>query len=88
MKTARLDTRITEEQKRLYERAVALGNFASVTEFVTSAADKEAQHIIQHHKELILSEEDRKLFIETLINPPAPNKALKKAVQDYTKALS
>ena len=88
MKKARLDTRITEEKKKLYARAAALGNFAAVTEFVTSAADKEAAHIIQRHQELAMSENDQKVFIEALLNPPAPNKALKKAAQDYRKVVS
>lgn len=87
MKTSRLDTRITPKQRALYERAVALGNFASLTDFLTAAADKQAEEIIQHHEELVLSEEDRELFIDLLINPPQPNDALRQAVEEYNNSL-
>jgi len=88
MKTARLDTRITEEQKRLYEQAVVLGHFTSLTEFLTAAADKEAEHIIQNYEKLHMDKEDRKLFVEMLLTPPKPNETLRKAAQDYKKSLS
>ena len=87
MKTSRLDTRITPKQRALYERAVALGNFSSLTEFLTAAADKRAEEIIRRQEELVLSEEDRELFIDLLINPPQPNDALRRAVEEYNNHL-
>ncbi len=87
MKTSRLDTRITSEQRALYERAALMGNFASLTDFLTSAADKQAEEIIQSHKALLLDDEDRELFIDLLINPPEPNEALRRAVDEYNDEL-
>lgn len=87
MKTSRLDTRITPEQRALYEHAAALGNFSSLTEFLTAAADKQAEEIIQKHKELVLNEKERELFIDLLLNPPTPNEALRQAASDYKSCL-
>lgn len=87
MKTSRLDTRITPEQRALYERAAALGNFPSLTEFLTAAADKQAAEIIQRHEELVLNEKERDLFIDLLLNPPAPNEALRQAASDHKSHL-
>lgn len=87
MKTSRLDTRITPEQRALYERAAALGNFSSLTDFLTAAADKQAEEIIQQHKELVLNEKERELFIDLLLNPPAPNDALRQAASAYKSRL-
>lgn len=87
MKTSRLDTRITPEQRELYERAVALGHYSSLTEFLTSAAEKCAKEIIAEHEQLVLSENDKAFFIDLLENPPQPNEALRQAAQDYSNIL-
>lgn len=86
MKTSRLDTRVTPEQRALFERAAALGNFSSLTEFLTAAAEKEAREIIEHHEKMYLSQVDTELFINLLIDPPEPNEALRKAVEEYNES--
>lgn len=36
-------------------------------------------------KDILLTEEDKKIFLENIINPPEPNEALKKAQKNYKK---
>ena len=53
-----------------------------------NSADKEAHQIVQDHKAMFLSEEDRKVFVDALLNPTEPNKTLHEAAKEYEKALS
>lgn len=87
MKTSRLDTRITPEQRALYERAAKLGNYSSMTEFLTDAATRQAREIIEHHEQLSMSKKDMAFFINLLIDPPKPNEALRHAVEEHSKSL-
>lgn len=40
---------------------------------------------MEKNKTIKLSDEDIKIFVDGLLNPPKPNKALKKAYKEYTK---
>lgn len=42
-----------------------------------------ASRIVQEQEAIILSERDRKVFVEAFLNPPEPNDAVKAAVQRY-----
>jgi uncharacterized protein (DUF1778 family) len=84
---ARFDTRVSEEQKELFELAASLGGFRNFTEFVISALQEKAKIIIEEHKAILASEKDRKIFFDALINPPKPNDSLKTAAKRYKKAV-
>ncbi len=84
-KSARFEARITEEQKAIFQRAAALGGHRSLTEFVIESAQEKANALIQEHDILRLSAKDKKLFVEALLNPPAPNARLKQAAKRYKK---
>lgn len=83
---ARLDTRVSEEQKELFELATVLGGFRTLTEFVVSTLQEKAKIIVEEHKAILASERDRKIFFDALINPPKPNDSLKAAAKRYKKA--
>ena len=51
----------------------------SITDFVVSAAHEAAQRAIEEAGIIRLSVEDQRRFAEALINPPAPNDALRRA---------
>lgn len=82
-KFARFDTRWTEEQKRLFERASTLGGFRSLSEFVFFAVQQQAEEIIEKHERIIASQKDQEIFANALLNPPSPNSKLKKAARRY-----
>ena len=39
--------------------------------------------ILEVHHKLVLSDRDRDLFLQLLVNPPQPNQALKKAMKQF-----
>ena len=81
-KNARLEARITAEQKELIERAAGyLGR--SVSDFVVATVQEAARAVIQEHELLRLNESQSREFIETLLNPPEPNESLQQAADEY-----
>ncbi len=87
MKTARLDVRITEEQKNNYQYAASLSNYSSLTEFVVAAIDQFSEKVIREHEIMELTKRDREIFVEALLNPPEPNEKLRKAAEKYQKSM-
>lgn len=87
-KTARFDTRITPDQKKLFKYASELAGYASMSEFVVTSVQMRANAIVDQHNKIITSQKDRELFFNALINPPRPNTALRKAAKKYFAALS
>jgi len=81
-RSARLEARITLEQKDLLNRAAALLG-RSLTEFVVTSAYETATRTIREHEAMLLSERDRKVFVSALLNPPAPGARLRKAARRY-----
>lgn len=74
-KNERLGFRATREVKETVERAACIQG-VSVSDFVTASVYREAVQTIQEHEVIRLNREASKQFVETLLNPPAPNDAL------------
>jgi len=74
----RVEIRATAEQKRLLERAAEIRG-TTLTGFILNQAQEAAAAAIQEFELLELRNEDRRLFVETLLNPPNPNSALRAA---------
>ena len=85
-KLERLEARVTREQKRIIERAAELRG-TSVTEFVVVSAQQAATETIKDFETLRLRGEARKVFVNALLNPPAPNAAAKAAARRYKQRL-
>ena len=81
-KQERLEARITREQKRLIERAAELRG-TTVTEFVVASAQQAAADTIKDFEVLTLRGEARDVFVDSLLNPAAPNRAARLAAQRY-----
>jgi uncharacterized protein (DUF1778 family) len=81
-KTARLETRLTDEQKALFQHAADLTG-RSLTEFVVSSVQEIAARTVREHEVLTLSGRDRQIFLETLSRPFSPNKRLRQAAKRY-----
>jgi uncharacterized protein (DUF1778 family) len=75
----RIDLRISKEQKAMFKYASELSGFKSLTEFVVFCIRSQANKIIDENNAILKSVADKKIFVETLLNPPAPNDKLKKA---------
>ena len=66
------------QEKALLEKAADLGGFSNLTNFVMTAARKEAMRILSDINSTYLSDRDWELVKQLLLNPPEPNSNLKK----------
>lgn len=82
---ARLDLRIPRKQKEVFEQALEIGGFRSLTDFLISAASEKAEAIMKKHNNWLSSENDRKVFFSALVNPSAPNNKLKQAMKIHSE---
>ncbi len=81
-RAARLEARVTNEQKALLQRAAAiLGR--SLSDFLVSSAQETATRVIQEHETIRLSKADRTAFVTALLKPPVPSARLAKAAKAY-----
>ena len=85
-KSARLEARITCEQKELLELASIISG-QSLSQFVTTVLQKAAFDIIQEHKLLKLTKASQTQFINALLSPPKPNGHLKSAAKKYRERI-
>ncbi|MFI5196848.1 MAG: DUF1778 domain-containing protein [Chitinophagales bacterium] len=85
---ARFDARLTKSQKEFFELAARISGFKSLSEFVIHSTQQVANSIVEKHNAILATEEDRKIFFDTLVNPPKPNKSLKEAAKHYQKQVS
>ena len=81
----RIDVRISKEQKELIKFASELRGFKSLTEFIVSTTSKEASKIIAEKNQILKSLEDKKIFVNAILNTPSPNVNLKNAILNYQK---
>lgn len=81
----RIDVRISKEHKELIKYASEISGFKNLSEFIVFCMNTEANRIIKEHDQFLQSVEDKKIFIETILNPPAPGKQLKEALTHYNQ---
>lgn len=84
-KTARLEARVTDDQKALFQRAADLTG-RSLTDFVANSAQEIATRTVLEREVLTLSGLDRKVFLDALLNSPSPSKRLRRAAGRYRRA--
>lgn len=82
--TERLEARISGDKKKLLKNAAELSG-RTLTDFVVHSAYEAAVRVIQEYQQLHLTTSDREIFINALLNPPAPSANLLKAVKKYKK---
>lgn len=81
--TARAPQPVVDE---LEEAATLVG--VSVNQFIVQAAIEKARTIIDSFTRIELTRRDAVFIANLLDNPPAPNAALKQAVQRHNKAVN
>jgi len=87
LRAERLGFRIDESTKALIERAARLER-RRVTDFCMTALTDAARRTIAEHDTLILSERDRAVFFDTLIDPPAPGERLARAFAEHKRRIA
>jgi uncharacterized protein (DUF1778 family) len=81
-KTARIETRVSLEQKELIERAAAyLGR--SVSDFVIANVELAAKQVIDEYERVHLDREQSRALVDALLSPPHPNKRLQEAAKRH-----
>ena len=78
IRAERLGFRVDEPTKALIERAAQLER-RKLTDFCMTALTDAARRTIAEHETLVLSDRDRAVFFETLVNPPVLSKRLQRA---------
>jgi len=85
-RTERLETRVTPDQKRLFEHAAQLRG-TSLTDFVATQMQEAATATIREFETLRLRDEDREVFVNALLNPREPNEVAKAAAARYKERM-
>ena len=84
LKSQRLMARISDDQKRLLQRAAEIRG-QTLTEFVVSTAQEAATRAIVDQEVIDFSVRDSRAFAEGLLDPPPINAALRAAAKRYKK---
>jgi uncharacterized protein (DUF1778 family) len=83
-KSERLESRCTKEQKRMVEYAAKLCG-SSITDFTINTLMEKANQVIRQQNTLEWSINDQLAFAKALLEPQAPNQALREAKNRYQK---
>ena len=83
-KSARIETRMSREQKDLIERAATLSG-RTVSEFVLAHVEVAAKKVIDEREKMHLAQVQSRILVDALLAPKKPNKKLKLAIDDYRK---
>lgn len=83
-KEERVQARVNADTKDLLERAARYRG-VSLSDFMVSSASEAATRTVQEHTLIHLSAQDSRAFAEALLNPPAPNDALRQAKERHDK---
>lgn len=81
---ARLEMRVAPEQKNFFTRAAAIRGL-TLTDFAIDTLQEAAVKTLEEYNLLRLAVEDQQLFVDTLMNPPAPAGTLNRAAERYTR---
>jgi len=84
----RIDIRISKEKKEFIKYASELSGFKSLSEFVVYCVNNEAVKIVHDNNIIVKSLEDKRIFVNAILNPPAPNEKLKRAQLNYQNFIS
>jgi uncharacterized protein (DUF1778 family) len=87
LKSERVMTRVSREQKRLFRRGAEIRG-QTLTEFVVAAAQEAATRAIVDQEVIELSVRDSRAFAEGMLDPPPVNATLRAAARRYKKAMA
>ena len=85
-RSARLEARISVEQKAALQHAASLSG-RTLSEFVLASAQEAANRVIQEHAVIRLSRSEQVAFVSALLDPPEPNARLRRAAAAHRKQM-
>ena len=86
LRTQRTEARLLPEQKKRIERAAHIKG-VSISDFIVQNADEAAIRTIEQHESWILTEADRDVFFNALMNPREPSPRMKAAVKRFRERI-
>jgi uncharacterized protein (DUF1778 family) len=87
VKSSRVGLRVPPHVKRAWEDAATLEG-RSLSDIIIAATTEAAADIIGRHRIICVSQAGMEQIMEDLRNPPEPNEALKRAADNYRKAIA
>lgn len=84
IKQARFELRLSENDKKIFEKACTISGYNTLASFILSMVKKQAHQIIDEHERILASAKDKEIFFEALLSTTPPNEKLKNAVKKYT----
>ena len=85
-RAARLEARVTTDQKALLQQAAALSG-RTLSEFVVASAQEAAARVIRDHETIRLSRAEQLAFVNALLKPRPPSARLRKAAAKYRQQM-
>ncbi len=82
VKSKRLEARVTEQQRELIQRAADVSG-RSLTDFIVSSLQTAAEETLRAYQEIELTTRSAEAFVNSLLDPPAPNEHLRAAANRY-----
>jgi uncharacterized protein (DUF1778 family) len=86
-RTTRVEARISPGALAIVKRAAQIQG-RSISDFVVAAAHDAAQRAIEETQIVRLSVEDQRALAASILNPPAPARALRKAKAAHERLIS
>lgn len=83
-KSARIEARVSQEQKELIERAAAFSG-RTVSDFVLAHAELAAKKLIEEREKLQLDQAQSRMLVDALLAPGKPKKKLRGAMDRHRK---
>jgi uncharacterized protein (DUF1778 family) len=85
---ARLDIKLSKEQKLFFKRAATLGGYRSLTDFVILTVQEKAKKIVRESELVLATQKDSKIFFDAIMNADKPNNDLNTAAEKFKKMVS
>lgn len=86
-RSTRLEARVSPHVLAAVKRAAEIQG-RSISDFVVTAAEQAARQAIEDTQVIRLSLEDQQKLVESLLNPPSPAPALKRAMQAHKRLIA
>jgi len=82
----RISLRLSPHSKSKLERAAAYTD-KTLTDFVIDVALQRADAVVRQHEVIALSQDEWARFQKLLLNPPKPNRRLRKAFAEHARVV-
>ena len=84
IKSERINLRLSQTAKRRIERAAGVKG-TTVSSFIVASALADAEKAIRDHDTVVLERREAEIFLDAIVNPPAPNERLRAALEEHAR---